>query len=60
MFYLHPWEIEPAQPGVSAGWLSEFRDYTDLKKCEERLRLLLGTFRFGTARVGLVQLGLLS
>ena len=60
VFYLHPWEIDPAQPRVSASWLSRFRHYTNLGKCEERLRRLLGEFRFGTARDGLVQLGLLS
>jgi polysaccharide deacetylase family protein (PEP-CTERM system associated) len=60
IFYLHPWEIDPAQPRVSAGWLSQFRHYTNLEKCEERLRRLLGEFRFGTAKDGLVQLGLLS
>lgn len=59
IFYLHPWEIDPAQPRVAASWLSRFRHYTNLDKCEERLRLLLGEFRFGTARDGLVQLGLL-
>lgn len=60
MFYLHPWEIDPAQPRVSATWLSQFRHYTNLGKCEERLRRLLGEFRFGTAREGLEQLRLLS
>jgi polysaccharide deacetylase family protein (PEP-CTERM system associated) len=60
MFYLHPWEIDPEQPRVPAGWLSRFRHYTNLHKCEERLRRLLGEFRFGTAREGLLQLGLLS
>lgn len=59
IFYLHPWEIDPAQPRVSASWLSQFRHYTNLEKCEERLRRLLAEFRFGTARDGLVQLGLL-
>jgi polysaccharide deacetylase family protein (PEP-CTERM system associated) len=59
VFYLHPWEIDPAQPRVSASWLSRFRHYTNLEKCEERLRRLLREFRFGTARDGLVQLGLL-
>jgi polysaccharide deacetylase family protein (PEP-CTERM system associated) len=59
VFYLHPWEIDPAQPRVSARWLSRFRHYTNLRKCEERLRLLLREFRFGTVRDGLVQLGLL-
>ena len=60
VFYLHPWEIDPSQPRMSASWLSRFRHYTNLGKCEERLRRLLGEFKFGTARDGLVQLGLLS
>jgi polysaccharide deacetylase family protein (PEP-CTERM system associated) len=60
IFYLHPWEIDPAQSRVSVNWLSRFRHYTNLGKCEGRLRRLLGEFRFGTARDGLVQLGLLS
>jgi polysaccharide deacetylase family protein (PEP-CTERM system associated) len=60
IFYLHPWEVDPGQPRVSASWLSRFRHYTNLERCEERLRRLLGEFRFGTARDGLAQLGLLS
>jgi len=60
VFYLHPWEIDPDQPRISASWLSRFRHYTNLEKCEERLRRLLGEFRFSTARDGLVQLGLLT
>jgi len=60
IFYLHPWEIDPKQPRVSASWLSRFRHYTNLGQCEERLRRVLGEFRFGTARDGLVRLGLLS
>jgi len=60
VFYLHPWEIDPGQPRVAASRLSRFRHYTNLGKCEMRLRRLLGEFKFGTARDGLVQLGLLS
>jgi len=59
IFYLHPWEIDPAQPRVAASWLSQFRHYTNIDKCEERLRSLLSEFKFGSAREGLVQLGLL-
>jgi polysaccharide deacetylase family protein (PEP-CTERM system associated) len=59
IFYLHPWEIDPDQPRVRTSALSTFRHYTNLDKCEERLRRLLGVFRFGTARDGLIQLGLL-
>jgi polysaccharide deacetylase family protein (PEP-CTERM system associated) len=60
IFYLHPWEIDPEQPRVPARWLSRFRHYTNLDKCEPRLRRLLREFRFGTARDGLAQLGLLN
>jgi len=60
IFYLHPWEIDPGQPRVPAGWLSRFRHYTNLEKCEGRLQRLLGEFRFGTVKDSLVQLGLLS
>lgn len=60
IFYLHPWEIDPGQPRVAASRLSRFRHYTNLGKCEERLLRLLGEFRFGTAKDGLAQLGLLS
>jgi len=60
IFYLHPWEIDPAQPRVSAGLISRFRHYTNLEVCEARLRRLLGEFRFGPCRDGLMQLGLLA
>jgi polysaccharide deacetylase family protein (PEP-CTERM system associated) len=59
VFYLHPWEVDPDQPRVSASWLSQFRHYTNLGECERRLRRLLAEFNFGTARDGLLQLGLL-
>jgi polysaccharide deacetylase family protein (PEP-CTERM system associated) len=45
-FYLHPWEIDPEQPRVRVGTLSRFRHYTNLARCEERLRRLLGEFAF--------------
>jgi polysaccharide deacetylase family protein (PEP-CTERM system associated) len=60
IFYLHPWEIDPDQPRVRVNLLSRFRHYTNLDKCEARLRRLLGEFRFGTARDSLSQLGLLT
>ncbi len=60
IFYLHPWEIDPGQPRVQASRLSRFRHYTNLDKCEGRLRRLLGEFRFGTARDCLVEMGLLA
>lgn len=60
IFYLHPWEIDPSQPRVPASWLSRFRHYTNLEKCEARLKRLLNDFKFGTVRRGLEELGLLS
>jgi polysaccharide deacetylase family protein (PEP-CTERM system associated) len=60
IFYLHPWEIDPDQPRVAASLLSQFRHYTNLDKCEERLRRLLSEFCFASAKDGLAELGLLS
>jgi len=48
IFYLHPWEIDPDQPRLSAGRLSRFRHYRNLEKTEDRLRALLREFRFST------------
>jgi polysaccharide deacetylase family protein (PEP-CTERM system associated) len=59
-FYLHPWEVDPDQPRVPVSWLSRFRHYTNLHRCETRLRRLLGDFTFGTMREVLATRGLLS
>jgi polysaccharide deacetylase family protein (PEP-CTERM system associated) len=50
IFYLHPWEVDPAQPPLPAGRLSRFRHYRNLDKTEARLRRLLQDFRFGQLR----------
>lgn len=45
VFYLHPWEIDPAQPRVAgAGWRSRFRHYTNLHATAGRLDRLLRDF----------------
>lgn len=49
IFYLHPWEIDSEQPRIRAGRLSTFRHYTNLSRCEERLRRLLQDFSFTPA-----------
>ncbi len=46
VFYIHPWEIDPDQPRLRAGRLSEFRHYRNLSQTEPRLRRLLTDFRF--------------
>ncbi len=48
IFYLHPWEIDPEQPRISASWFSRFRHYNNLDKCEDRLRSLMKDFQFDT------------
>jgi polysaccharide deacetylase family protein (PEP-CTERM system associated) len=59
VFYLHPWEIDAGQPDVAAGFVSRFRHYTNIARCEPRLRQLLDDFRFGTMEEVLVKQGLL-
>jgi polysaccharide deacetylase family protein (PEP-CTERM system associated) len=47
IFYMHPWEIDPAQPrvaGVDAK--SRFRHYVSLHRTEGRLERLLQDFRW--------------
>ena len=48
IFYLHPWEIDADQPRIQASWLSRFRHYNNLDKCESRLRKLMSEFQFTT------------
>jgi len=49
IFYLHPWEIDAAQPRVpGASRLSRFRHYNNLERCLPRLRRLMRDFKFGT------------
>lgn len=49
IFYLHPWEIDPDQPRIpNASWFSNFRHYTNLKRCLPRLERMLEDFQFGT------------
>lgn len=50
MFYLHPWEIDPEQPRIRTGWLSTFRHYTNLSRCEGRLCRLLQDFKVAPVR----------
>jgi polysaccharide deacetylase family protein (PEP-CTERM system associated) len=47
MFYLHPWEIDPAQPRVSGlGLKTRVRHYLNLHRTYARLERLLGDFRW--------------
>ena len=56
IFYLHPWEIDPAQPRLEAGMLGRFRHYRNLDQTEGRLRRLLQDFQFAPLRTVLAAL----
>ena len=58
IFYLHPWEVDPAQPRIETSWFSHFRHYNNLDQCEPRLRQLMKDFDFGTVSEILQNLGL--
>jgi len=58
VFYLHPWEIDPEQPRIKTGWLSRFRHYNNLDKCESRLTRLLKDFELTTVSDVLFERGL--
>ena len=58
IFYLHPWEVDPEQPRIDAGWRSRFRHYTNLSKTYGRLERLLGEFPCTTVHGVLCDLGL--
>ncbi len=50
VFYLHPWEIDPAQPRLPATRLSALRHYTNLHRTERRLGRLLRDFTWAPLR----------
>jgi polysaccharide deacetylase family protein (PEP-CTERM system associated) len=60
IFYLHPWEVDPAQPRIRAGLKSRFRHYNNLGKTEGRLTRLVREFKFAPVRDVLNALGLLD
>ena len=52
--------MDPEQPRVKVGAFSRFRHYNNLDKCEDRLRRLLGEFKFATMRDVLERRGVLK
>jgi polysaccharide deacetylase family protein (PEP-CTERM system associated) len=46
VFYLHPWEVDPAQPKIEGlGVATRFRHYINLDKTENKLKKLLDDFK---------------
>lgn len=50
VFYLHPWEIDPEQPRLTAPALARYRHYHNLADTAPRLERLMREFPFGTMR----------
>jgi len=44
--YFHPWEIDPDQPRIRAGFRSRFRHYHNLRKTRGKVGRLLSSFSF--------------
>ena len=49
-FYIHPWEVDPAQPRLAVPWLTRVRHYGGLRRTTRRLGRLLKEFHFTTVR----------
>jgi len=47
VLYLHPWEIDDAQPRLSVGWKSRLRQYTGLAGMTSKLERLMKQFALG-------------
>jgi polysaccharide deacetylase family protein (PEP-CTERM system associated) len=48
VFYLHPWELDPAHPRLAFDWRARLTHYVNLDRTDGRLQRLLREFRFGT------------
>lgn len=45
-FYIHPWELDEAQPRLPVSWKTRIRHYGGLRRTVPRLRALLRDFEF--------------
>lgn len=50
VLYIHPWELDAAQPRMPGPLVGRFRHYINLHKTEGKLRRLLDFFRFQSLR----------
>lgn len=57
LVYVHPWELDPEQPKVPAGPLTNLRHRMNLGETSGRLRSLLHEFAFATLSVVTASLG---
>ena len=54
-FYIHPWELDEAQPRLPVSWKTRIRHYGGLRKTVPRLRALLRDFEFQSIAATLAQ-----
>ena len=52
MIYLHPWELDPDQPVLPMGRLTNWRHRVGLRRTEAKLSWLLQQFQFGSVAQG--------
>jgi polysaccharide deacetylase family protein (PEP-CTERM system associated) len=45
-FYIHPWELDPAQPRVKTPFLTRVRHYGGMSRTASRIKRLLSDFHF--------------
>jgi hypothetical protein len=57
--YLHPWEIDPGQPRLPVGRLTQFRHSVNTRTTESKLRRLVRDFHFAPVRDVLVGSGVM-
>jgi len=50
VFYIHPWELDPEQPKIKAGFLNNFRHYVNIPKTKDKISKLLDDFEFKLMR----------
>jgi polysaccharide deacetylase family protein (PEP-CTERM system associated) len=48
-FYIHPWELDEAQPRLPVSWFTTLRHYRGIAATQARLERLLSDFRFTSA-----------
>lgn len=51
VLYFHPWEIDPDQPRIKAGFKSQFRHYLNLSRTGCKLEHLFGKLAFAPMKV---------
>ncbi|MFZ2948389.1 MAG: XrtA system polysaccharide deacetylase [Desulfuromonadaceae bacterium] len=57
VLYFHPWEIDPEQPRIKAGFKSRFRHYLNLDKTEGKLEYLFKRHTFASVKTVLAAQG---